>query len=37
VSGTLLLMVAAMVIWSQGATESRGREVEESRRRKMAT
>jgi DHA1 family multidrug resistance protein-like MFS transporter len=36
-SGTLLLTVAAMVIWSQGATESSGREVEESRRRKMAT
>jgi DHA1 family multidrug resistance protein-like MFS transporter len=36
-SGTLLLTVAAMVIWSQGAAESSGREVEESRRRKMAT
>jgi DHA1 family multidrug resistance protein-like MFS transporter len=37
VSGTLLLAVAAMVIWSQGVTESRGREVEESRTSKMAT
>jgi MFS transporter, DHA1 family, multidrug resistance protein len=37
VSGTLLLTVAAMVIWSQGAVESSGREVEESRGRKMAT
>jgi DHA1 family multidrug resistance protein-like MFS transporter len=36
-SGTLLLTVAAMVIWSQGVAESSGREVEESRRRKMAT
>jgi MFS transporter, DHA1 family, multidrug resistance protein len=35
-SGTLLLAVAAMVIWSQDAAESRGREVAESRR-KMAT
>ena len=36
-SGTLLLTVAAMVIWSQGAAESSGQEVEESRRRKLAT
>jgi DHA1 family multidrug resistance protein-like MFS transporter len=36
VSGTLLLAVAAMVIWSQGAAESRRRGVEESRSQKMA-
>jgi MFS family permease len=36
VSGTLLLAVAAMVIWSQGATESRSRAVEESSSQKMA-
>ena len=36
-SGTLLLTVAAMVIWSQGAAESSGQDVEESRRRKLAT
>jgi MFS transporter, DHA1 family, multidrug resistance protein len=36
-SGTLLLAVAAMVIWSQAAAESRGREAEESRSRTMAT
>ena len=36
-SGTLLLTVAAMVIWSQGAAESSGQEVEELRRRKLAT
>jgi MFS transporter, DHA1 family, multidrug resistance protein len=35
-SGTLLLAVAAMVIWSQGTVEPRGRAVEESRR-TMAT
>ena len=37
VSGTLLLAVAAMVIWSQDAAEERGRDVEESSRRTMAT
>jgi MFS transporter, DHA1 family, multidrug resistance protein len=35
-AGALMLGVAAMVIWSQGATESKSRGVEESRRRKIA-
>jgi len=35
-SGALLLAVAAMVIWSQGATEASSRQGEESRRREMA-
>jgi DHA1 family multidrug resistance protein-like MFS transporter len=35
-SGTLLLAVAAMVIWSQGAAESRSRAVEQSRSQEMA-
>ena len=35
-SGTLLLAVAAMVIWSQGATESSSRAVEQSRSQKVA-